>query len=262
MPKSGQAWVPHFNERSPFFEPFSALGRDLAARPDWPSLDDYTALVRDAYRRHRLDLPPLKFAASAPRPRRRRPTVVTLSDVYDGSIVLNGCVPCVPQSYHDLFNALIFAALPRSKYALHRRQFEALQARVPAPRFRMPPTRSREQDALTVFDEGGSVLVVSQSFLDSWSTKDEAVLLDPIDDQSRLIVFGHALLEHIFYGRCRIRSCAVILVRDADFATTDLLTWTDERVSRLLVDRSRFQAPGADGVVRVEEDGRAWLEAM
>ena len=260
MPKSGQAWVRHFEKTSPIFEPFAPLARVLSQRQLWPTLEEYTALVHDSQRQRKLDLPLLTFAPSPPKRRRRRSSPVVLSELYDGSIMLKGQVPCVPHSYHDLFNALIFAALPRAKHALHTRQFQALQARVKPGCLRLPSSRSREQDALTVFDEGGSVLVVSSTFYRAWRSSEQDVLLDPNAADSKLLVFGHALLEHVFYGRRCIRSCALVLVQDEEYEQQGLLAWTDARLSRIIADRERFQAPGADGVVRVDEQGMAWLE--
>lgn len=260
VPKSGQTWVRHFEKTSPIFEPFAPLAGVLSLHEHWPTLEDYTALVGTSHSQRGLDLPRLSFAPPAPKPRRRRPAPVVLSDLYDGSIVVRRQVPCVPESYHDLFNALIFAALPRSKHALHTRQFQALRDRIPPGSLRLPATRSREQDALTVFDEGGSVLIVSPEFYHGWRASSQHVLLEPNNSESKLVVFGHALLEHIFYGRQRIRSCALILIQDEDYSELDLLAWTDDSLSRTVDDRARFNAPGADGVVQVDEQGRAWLE--
>src|SRR5690606_26753214 len=97
--------------------------------------------------------PALRFAPQSKKPRRAKRGPVELDQLYDGSIALRGEVPCLAQSYHDLFNAVIFAAFPLAKYALHARQFRALRERVTPGVTRLPEARTREQDALTVFDE-------------------------------------------------------------------------------------------------------------
>lgn len=262
MPKSGQIWVPDFDQKSPLFTPFHALSRQLRGGDGWPSTDSYSELFARVCRERGLDLPPLKFAAKPKKPRRAKRESVVLEELYDGSIALRGEVPCLTESYHDLFNALIFAAFPLAKRTLHARQFRALSERVEPGMKRLPEARTREQDALTVFDEGGSVVIVSREFHERWSGEKPWTLLDVEAEQAQLWVFGHALLEHVFYGRYELRSCAVVLVRDETTPGPDgLLAWIDQRVAQLLADSRRFCAPGADGVVRIDDQSATWLGA-
>lgn len=263
VPKSGQEWVPDFDQKSPLFAPFRALSRQLCGSERWPSTDEYTELFARVCRERQLDLGPLKFAAQPKKARRAKREAVVLEELYDGSIALRGEVPCLTESYHDLFNALIFAAFPLSKRALHARQFRALSERVEPGMKRLPEARTREQDALTVFDEGGSVVLVSREFHERWSGEKPWTLLDVADGQAQLWLFGHALLEHVFYGRYELRSCAVVLVRDetTPCGDEDVLPWLDRRVAQLLGDTRRFRAPGADGVVRIDERSATWLGA-
>jgi hypothetical protein len=183
---------------------------------------------------------------------------VVLDELYDGSIALRGEVPCLTASYHDLFNAVIFAAFPLAKHALHTRQFRALEKRVSPGDLRLPEARTREQDALTVFDEGGSVVLVSKALHERWQADKPWTPLDAEGEQAQLWFFGHALLEHIFYGKFALRSCAVVVVRD-ETTPDDVLPWLDERVAARLTDESSFQNPGADGVVKIDDVGRTWL---
>jgi len=260
VPKSGQTWVPDFDKKSPLFVPFQALTREFSGCPNWPTTDAYTQLVARVCRERGLDLPPLEFAAQTKKPRRAKREAVVLEELYDGSIALRGQVPCLTESYHDLFNALIFAAFPLAKRVLHARQFRALRERVQPGMTRLPEARTREQDALTVFDEGGSVVLVSPEFYTRWSPEKPWTSLDVKSDQARLWVFGHALLEHVFYGRYALRSCAVVLVRDETTPSGDAaLPWIDERLAHLLGDTLRFCTPGADGVVKIDECGETWL---
>ncbi len=259
MPKSGQPWVSDFDLKSPLFEPFHALSARFRGRDVWPSTDAYSELFARVCEDRGLDVPRLRFAAQPKKPRRAKRGPVVLADLYDGSIALRGEVPCLTESYHDLFNALIFAAFPLAKHALHARQFRALEARVEPGILRLPEARTREQDALTVFDEGGSVVLVSREFHDAWQAGKPWTQLE-LESGAQLWVFGHALLEHVFYGRYELRSCAVVLVRDETTPRDDqLLAWIDERLARLLNDTGRFCAPGADGVVKIDSHCSTWL---
>lgn len=256
VPKSGQPWVPHFEQKSKLFEPFRELCAAFEGFDSWPTTEDYTALVQAVRTARGLTLPPLGFHPMRKKPRRQKRGPVVLDELYDGSIALRGQVPCLDASYHDLFNALVFAALPRSKHALHSRQFRALRERVTPGSLRLPAVRTREQDALTVFDEGGSVLVVDAQSSPALLNTREPIAIEGLAGVE-LVTFGHALLEHAFYGQYELRSCAVLLLKDVH-DPTPLLPWIDERLAALLQDPARFQTPGADGVVHLDTHGRVW----
>jgi hypothetical protein len=256
VPKSGQPWVRHFEQNSRLFAPFSEICSELGAFETWPTTADYSELVRRVRQQRGLQLPALSFQPMQKKPRRQKRGPVVLEELYDGSIALRGQVPCLNESYHDLFNAIIFATLPRAKHTLHIRQFRALRERVTPGSLRLPEVRTREQDALTVFDEGGSVLVVEPSMYSRMVNTRAPVELDSLPG-AELVTFGHALLEHAFYGQYELRSCAVLLVK-SPLDSAPLLPWVDERLTTLLADPARFQAPGADGVVNLDAHGRIW----
>lgn len=262
VPKSGQLWDSAFGARSPLFAPFEGLTQTFATSPSWPSLDEYTALVERQREQHAAELSKLVFEATAPRSRRWRRHSVALDQLYDGSIALSGKVPCLPASYHDLFNVVMFAAFPHSKRALHARQFRALSQWVPQDATRLPSKRTREQDALTVFDEGGSVLVLTASAYQRWQASEQDLELPPQDGDVTALLFGHALMEHIFYGRLQVRSCAVVVLAPEGLPRdSSLLPWVDQRLAERLLDENTFAAPGADGVVCFDADGRVHVEA-
>lgn len=246
----------HFDQTSRLFAPFAELCEELAAMPSWPTTADYTALVRRVREQRGVDLPPLSFQPMKKKPRRQKRGPVVLEGLYDGSIALRGQVPCLNESYHDLFNAIVFAALPQAKHALHARQFRALRERVTPGALRLPEVRTREQDALTVFDEGGSVLVMDPTVYATMRNVETSTAVDALPGV-RVVTFGHALLEHAFYGQYELRSCAIVLVKDGN-DQEPLLPWIDERLAALLNDPERFQSPGADGVVSLDAAGRVW----
>jgi hypothetical protein len=255
MPKSGQPWDPEFATRSALFTPFMRWTAPFAGRPEWPSSDDYTALCEQSRLESAADLEPLVFARSRPRPRRFRRERVAIEELYDGSIARLGQVPCVEASYHDLWNAVAFAAFPRAKRALHARQYRALVNWVEVGATRLPPARTREQDALTVFDEGGSVVLVNAALRERFERGPVPLELPGVD---RFLLFGHALMEHLSYTRLELRSCAVLLAWEQD--SVPELTWVDRELELRVEDPARFREPGADGVVVLDRRGRLWLE--
>lgn len=185
--------------------------RDL---PDWPTLEALNA---------RLDalvnppgLPPVRFAPSTPRSRRaKRRDVAAL---YDVRIHREGLVATRLANAHDLFNALVWAAFPRAKRALARRQHDAHLRRLGTDVACLPNARSREQDTLAMIDEG-------------------AVLRGP----SRDVLFGHALYEHLWKGDATVRGYPVALDDGA----------TDEALASALDDGARFVDPGAVAAVPI-----------
>lgn len=195
--------------------PIRPFAERFAACADWPSIEELGDRLADAIAGH------VTFVPSAPRRRHRRRAPVTSGDLYDGRIVLSREVPSRRRSWHDFFNALTWAAWPLSKRALHARQHEAIAARVRAPTFRLPSARTPEQDRLAMLDEGGVVLLAGPG-------------------ASELIVFGHALFDHLREARFPV------------FARPEVLVVTDvpaERGARLAL---------ADAMLaRALEDGRA-----
>jgi hypothetical protein len=87
---------------------------------------------------------------------------------YDASIVERGEVPSREGSWHDLFNALVWATFPRAKLALHRRQHRLTRAHLTLR------AAGPAADAVAMLDEGGVIV-----------------------DARGPIVFGHALYAHL-----------------------------------------------------------------
>jgi hypothetical protein len=109
-----------------------------------------------------------------------------------------------------------------------------------------------------VFDEGGSVLLGDVEFFERWRQSREPTELYP-GSAGKVILFGHARMELVGYGRPEIRSCAVFLELDGEHEPETALDWVDRRVASRVLDPSRFTQPGADGVVRLDRDGRVWV---
>ncbi len=198
MPASGQPWDPDFLRSSALLSDYSELAESLTSGGDWPTLEAYTRFAEQERRDRAPELEAVRFAP--PRPRRRRARArakveveVEVRELYDGRIALDREVPCLGASYHDLCNVLVWAAFPRAKRALHERQYRALRGVLTGAPSRLPNRRTREQDALTLFDEGGSLLVLPQG------------------GRERIVLFGHALMEHVSFQTTRINSAALVI---------------------------------------------------
>lgn len=184
----------------------------LAASPlSWPLAEGLARLPA------RAGVPPLealqealgrparvRFVRPAPRPRGRRAKLPP-EGLYDARITVAGEVPTRPDNLHDLMNALVWAAFPESKRALHARQARLVRARVDERGRRLVPHRTAEEDALAMLDEGGVVLLVSPASAEPVrhaTLQRDAGALAAAAARGELVglLFGHALYEHLARG--------------------------------------------------------------
>lgn len=218
-------WDPLFARRSPLFAPIAPFAASFEPASSFPSpeaIDE--ALSRRAG---------VRFVRQEPRPRRRRRVPRAIESMYDARIVSEGVVPTRPGSWHDLLNALVWAAFPAAKRALHERQHEIAVAPTPG----ISAQRTREGDCLALLDEGGVVIAEQAG-------GGEAVRA----------VFGHAIFEALVLGRVPVHASSVgVPVEEA--ATSALaLAALDASLAALLADRSRLLDPSELGRIAVDEE--------
>jgi hypothetical protein len=261
VPKSGQPWIAGFLEQSPLLRHFQVLGWRPLLEERWPTLDEYSAFVESERQARASELPAVRFAPPARRPRRaRRSEAVELNQLYDARIALQREVPCLTSCYHDLLNVLAWAAFPRAKRALHARQYRALTTWLPAGGSRLPNRRTREQDALTLFDEGGSVLVATPDLVQRLATTEPRAL--PLEEEpgGRVVLFGHAVMEHIVRYRTPVRSAALLIATEGPLPEgRGLLDLVDQEMERRLLDDDQFQEPSPYRVLSIQPPGAAWV---
>lgn len=264
MPKSGEVWDPAFLVEHPLFRVWEPFARALRT-PSWPDAAQYSRAIEEFSRASDPSLPALRFREMEKRSRRDKRKTIDLERLYDGSIALKGEIPCLRESYHDLLNAIVFCAFPRAKRALHARQFRAqkrwlegagaLNPELEAPR--LPGARSREQDALTILDEGGTVLVFTESAHHKWKSATERRPPEALAPGQVLpLLFGHALLEHLAVGQKALRSSGVIVVvpdprgplAETEADARALFGVADRALAARIEDPHEFQEPGADSI--------------
>lgn len=99
---------------------------------------------------------------------------------------------------HDFFNALAWLQFPRTKQrlnCLHMTQIEQTG---------IQPVRGPARDALTLFDENAALLQAPDALWRALERKNWQALLEdlrPLWRESRLLLFGHALLEKLVTPR-------------------------------------------------------------
>ena len=143
-------------------------------------------------------------------------------------------------NWHDLLNALVWLRYPRIKHALNAAQCADI-AKIGTRE------RTRQQCAMTHFDEGGAIVLCSDpGLMDLWDQHDWHGLFwrerDAWGTRIAVMVFGHAVLELALQPERLLVAKSLALM--TDFAAVASIGSdagiirgrVDERVARLIVD--------------------------
>src|SRR6266852_938223 len=133
-----------------------------------------------------------------------------LSAQYEVRIFETGEVQTRPDSWHDLFNSLVWLAFPRTKAVLNKHHCEEIRAR------RGERLRGTARDVLTLFDEGGIIVAAAYPGLPAllrefrwkerfWGRRAEVL------QSMRFYVFGHAIYERALEPYAGVTAKALIV---------------------------------------------------
>jgi hypothetical protein len=153
---------------------------------------------------------------------------------YEVRIFETGEVQTRPDNWHDLFNALVWLAFPKTKAVLNGHHHEQIKAR------RGQRLRGTARDVLTLFDEGGVVVGTADAGLSSllrdfkwkelfWTRRAD------VQRFMRFHVFGHAIYEKAVqpYKGVTAKALIVDVAPELADATTELqLAELDARAAR------------------------------
>jgi len=156
--------------------------REWLTAPSWPPIAEMDAMLASTY--HAISGRRLGVVAQTP---------ALLADGlhYESRILERAAIATREGCWHDVLNALIWLAHGPIKSVLNARQVADIE-RVGSR------TRTRDQCALTHFDEAGIVLVLRDpTRLEAWDRHDwVGVFHDLQAADFAVAVIGHALLEH------------------------------------------------------------------
>ncbi len=163
---------------------------------------------------------------------------------YEQQIWESGRVATRPGSWHDLFNALVWARFPRIKSAMNALHHEAMMACGGSQR---GPVR----DALTLFDECGAVvfsadttllgLLAQRSWREAFSAS-KSRWRQSVD----LCICGHALLEKCLSPYKSMTANALLVQLTGAMMALDrsqLLRLLDERLAAALMSGDLLNSP-------------------
>jgi len=189
----------------PVFAGFSRH-RDLLLGQEWPGLAALDA--RLAGRKHPLSGVPLRFVAQTPE-------LLADGSHYEQRIFERGEIATRTGNWHDLLNAIVWIERLPLKATVNARYVADL-ARAG------PKVRTRGQCALTLFDEGGAIVLLrDRRLLEPWDAHDweglfwqQRMAWTGADPAAEVIVFGHALLEHALAPRQTLVAKATVVLAD------------------------------------------------
>jgi len=154
---------------------------------------------------------------------------------YETRIFDTGEVQTRTDNWHDLFNALVWLAFPKTKAVLNRHHHEQIVAR------RGEPLRGTARDVLTLFDEGGVVVGTDDPALSEllrdfkwkelfWTRRAD------VRRSMRFHVFGHAIYEKALEPYRGVTAKALVIE-----VTPELLEApTERRLAALDADAARY----------------------
>ena len=124
-------------------------------------------------------------------------SALPLGQAYEAFIYSTMQVP-TRDGLHDFFNGLCWLHFPLAKQRLNHLQAEQIT------QSGIAPVRGAVRDALTLFDENAALLQAPDALWNALVRKDWPQLfgaLRPLWSQTRLVLFGHALLEKLVQPR-------------------------------------------------------------
>jgi hypothetical protein len=235
-------WHPDFDRGKPLFEPLRPLLTPLRDCREWPGLEHYQQLLDSVE-------PPIRTrhgAALKVVPQEGRPD--HFEQHYAPRIYLSGEIQTRSRNWHDLFQLLSWFIFPRTKAALNA-------IHIPRARQRLEGgdvgRRTPIENMLSLFDEGGAVLLSSDATLLQlvrdfkwqelfWQRRNE--LAANFD----CITFGHAMYEKALAPYPGMTANAILLQVDAGYFAKPLaarLAYIDEQLATLIEAGEHYTQP-------------------
>lgn len=202
---------------------------------EFPSVEDYNRLA------HRCDVVsgagvPIRFVSESKTKHKSG-----FLRLYQPRIFLLGQVSSRPHHWHDHFEMLAWQTFPLAKAALNRRHFYAFDEIADFPWVAPARYRTTEQDALTIFDEGGMLIAYDDEALWNEQAAQKFAAFGKASDEVKrhfsFFVFGHAVFEEIVKGHFNVNASAIGVRVSCDTLMgkyEDLLSQVDKLASQAI----------------------------
>lgn len=239
-----QKWDTDFVSFSPIFLPLKFWAEKFSAFKDkWPGLNDYQAILSA------LPEPILTHSGKALKVVQQDGKPGHFNEHYAPRIYLSGEIQTRTENWHDFFQFLTWFMFPKTKAVINSIHIPAAQVRIEAQTDL--GRRSPVENMLSLFDEGGAVILSSDnSLLDLirefkwkelfWRRRDE------LNDKLKLITFGHAMYEKGLSPYVGMTAnCILIHVDESVLLQTNQqqLNWIDTELAKLFSDGDTYKKP-------------------
>ena len=157
---------------------------------------------------------------------------------YERHIYETGQVSTREESWHDLFNALVWCRLPQLKVAMNALHYQHLEEESGG-------RRGKQRDALTLFDESGVIVTGSLAgVLEALAARDWQQAFVGCDEawagEIQVLVCGHAILEKFLDPYKALTAHAVYLHSSEPMTIPEI----DELLADALLSGELLSAPG------------------
>ena len=227
-------WDPEFAFRSPMYEPLRPLAQKFSAFTDrWPELEDYQRVL------NALPAPILTLNGAALKIVKQDDKPRCFEEHYAPRIYLTGEIQTRTANWHDFFQYLTWFIFPKTKAVINA-------IHIPAAKQRLaegidPGRRTPIENTLSLFDEGGAVILSSDESLLQlirnfrwktlfWERRDE------VASKLQCVTFGHAMYEKGLAPYIGMTAnCILLTVDESFFSKTgpERLNWLDDRLAAI-----------------------------
>ena len=225
------------------FEPLRPLLESFRDYSSWPGLDAYQRLLDS------LDQPLRTHAGAALKivPQAGKPD--HFEQHYAPRLYLRGEIQTRTQNWHDFFQLLTWIIFPKTKAVINAIHIPSAQQRMEEGR--EPGRRTPLENMLSLFDEGGAVLLSCDETLLQlvrdfqwkelfWQRREE------LATKFACILFGHAMYEKGLRPYPGMTANSVLLKVDADYFAQPLeqrLAGIDTRLVAIFNNRDDYVKP-------------------
>jgi len=239
-----QSWTSDFVRLSPIFSPLIPWAEKFSQFNDgWPELKDYQHLLDE------LPQPILTQSGEVLKIVEQDGKPGHFSEHYAPRIYLTGEIQTRTENWHDFFQFLTWFMFPKTKAVINAIHIPAAQSRI--AKETDLGRRSPIENMLSLFDEGGAVILCSDnSLLDLirefkwkelfWQRREE------LQQKLKIITFGHALYEKGLSPYVGMTAnCILLNVDDVllNKSNNEHLNWIDLKLSEIFSEGNIYNKP-------------------